>query len=135
MVKPLVTTYTFPWAEKLHASQSVRAGDLVFASGQAGFMPDGTPAGDDAESQCRQAFINLDDVLKAQGASLDSIVRLSAFLADVADFPAYKRVRDEVLKAPYPASTVVVAGFVLPGMLVEIEAVAAAGGARELDGG
>jgi 2-iminobutanoate/2-iminopropanoate deaminase len=135
MLKPLVSSFTFPWAENLHASQAVRAGDLVFTAGQAGFLPDGTPAGDDAESQCRQAFANLDEVLRAQGASIDSVIRISAYLADAADFPAYKRVRDEVLQAPYPASTVLIAGFVLPGMLVEIEAVATVGGAREIDAG
>ena len=41
MVKPQVTSFAFPWQGALHFSQSVRVEDLVFASGQAGFLPEG----------------------------------------------------------------------------------------------
>ena len=84
MVKPQVTRFAFPWQGALHFSQSVRADDLVFSSGQAGFMAEGGLAGDDFETQCRQAFDNLDQVFRAQGASLDSMVRLNAFFSDAA---------------------------------------------------
>ncbi len=134
MVKPLVTTFEFPWQEGLHFAQSVRSDDIVFSSGQAGFDADGTLVGDDFESQCRQAFTNLDVVLRGQGASIDSMIRLNAYFSDAGQYADFKRIRPDFLKAPYPASTAVVVGFVFPGMLVELEAVAVRGDARTMDG-
>lgn len=134
MVKPQVTRFAFPWQGALHFSQSVRVDDLVFSSGQAGFLPQGGLAGDDFETQCRQAFANLHRVFREQGASIDSMVRLNAFFSDAAQYADFKRIRAEWLKEPYPASTAVVVGFVFPGMLVELEGIAVRGGAiRELD--
>ncbi len=134
MVKPQVTRFAFPWQGALHFSQSVRVDDLVFASGQAGFLAEGGFGGADFETQCRQAFDNLDRVLRAQGASLDAMVRLNAFFSDASQYAAFKAIRAEYLTAPYPASTAVVVGFVFPGMLVELEGIAVRGGAvRELD--
>lgn len=134
MVKPQVTSFAFPWQGALHFSQSVRADDLVFSSGQAGFRAEGGLAGEDFETQCRQAFENLDRVFRAQGASLDSMVRLNAFFSDASQYAAFKAIRAEYLTAPYPASTAVVVGFVFPGMVVELEGIAVRGGAvREAD--
>jgi 2-iminobutanoate/2-iminopropanoate deaminase len=126
---PEVSPFTLPWAAGYAFSQSVAEGDLVFASGQAGFRPDGTIAAD-FESQFRQALMNLDAVLEAQGASLGSVLRLTTYLSSADDYAAFKTVRDEVLTAPYPASTAVVVGFVFPAMLVEVEAVASRLGTR-----
>ncbi|GEM_PF-4155654 len=129
MVKPKVTSFAFPWQGALHFSQSVRVEDLVFSSGQAGFLPEGGFRAPDFETQCRQAFENLDRVFREQGASLDSMVRLNAYLSDAAQYADFKRIRADYLKEPYPASTAVVVGFVFPGMLVELEGVAVRGGA------
>ncbi len=134
MVKPQVTRFAFPWQGALHFSQSVRVDDLVFSSGQAGFLPNGGLAGEDFETQCRQAFANLDRIFRGQGSSIDSMVRLNAFFADASQYAAFKAIRAEWLREPYPASTAVVVGFVFPGMLVELEGIAVRGGAvREED--
>ncbi len=126
---PEVSPFTFPWAAGYAFSQSVAEGDLVVASGQAGFHPDGTMA-EGFEAQFRLALANLDSVLRAQGASLGSVLRLTTYLSDVADYATFKAVRAEVLQPPYPASTAVVVGFVFPGMLVEVEAIASRRGPR-----
>ena len=129
LMAPEVTPFTFPWSAGYHYSQSVAEGDLVVASGQGGFRADGSlPEG--FEAQFRQALANLDEVLQAQGASLESVLRLTTYLADAADYAAFKAVREEVLRPPYPASTAVVVGFVFPGMLVEVEAIASRRGDR-----
>ena len=133
MERPYVTTFEYPWQAGLHFAQSVRADELVFNSGQAGLTPDGELAGNDFTSQCRQAFSNLDEVLRAQGASIGSIIRLNAYFSDAARYADFKAIRAEWLKAPYPASTAVIVGFVFPGMLVELEAVAVRGDARVSD--
>ncbi len=126
---PEVSPFTFPWSAGYQYSQSVAEGDFVVASGQAGFHPDGTMV-EGFEAQLRQALENLDTVLRAQGASLDSVLRLTTYLSDASDYATFKTVREDVLRPPYPASTAVVVGFVFPGMLVEVEAIASRGGAR-----
>ena len=131
---PEVSRHTPSWAVGFQFSQSVAEGDIVVTSGQAGFRDDGTLP-DGFEAQLRQALANLDAVLRAQDASLGSVLRLTTYLADAADYATFKAVRADVLSAPYPASTAVVTGFVFPGMLVEVEAIASRRGARTLGDG
>ena len=123
----------FPWAAAYEYSQSVvTEGALVFTAGQGGFGEDGAVVDpDDAEAQIRQAFANVDAALLAEGASLETVVKMTVHLARASDYDAFKRVRHEVLSPPYPASTATVAGgFLFEGMLVEIDAVARVGEAR-----
>jgi 2-iminobutanoate/2-iminopropanoate deaminase len=126
---PEVTPFDFPWSASYKYSQSVAEGDLVIASGQAGFRPDGSLP-DGFEAQFRQALANVDEVLRAQGASLASVLRLTTFLSAADQYDAFKLVRGELLTPPYPASTAVIVGFVFPGMLVEVEAIASRRGPR-----
>jgi len=125
-----VSAFRFPWAAGLHFSQSVATDELVFTSGQAGFLPDGQLVGQDFESQLHQAFRNLDEVLRAQDASLDTLLRLNTYLSDASQYAAFKRIRAEYLRQPYPASTAVIVGMVFEGMLVELEGVAVRGAIR-----
>ena len=129
-----VSDFQFPWARGWHFSQAVRAGDVIVTAGQAGFDDDGDFVSDEFEGQFRQAFRNLDTVLRTQGSSLDGVMRLNTYLSDPSQYEAFKRIRAEFLTAPYPASTAVVVGFVFPGMLCEIEAIAVRGGRRQPDG-
>jgi 2-iminobutanoate/2-iminopropanoate deaminase len=115
----------FPWAAEYQYAQSVLTdGELVFTAGQGGFGEDGTVVSDNPEAQIRQAFANVDLALRAGGASLDTIVKMTVFLADASLYDAFKHVRGELFAPPYPASTAIVAGgFLFDGMLVEIDAV------------
>jgi enamine deaminase RidA (YjgF/YER057c/UK114 family) len=119
------------WVRDLAYSQAVRAGELVFTAGQGGFGPDGelTPGG--FAAQLRQAFANLEAALAAHGAGLESITKLNVYLGDRADYDDFKAIRAELFAAPYPASTALMAGgFLVDGMLVEIDAVAVVGRPR-----
>jgi 2-iminobutanoate/2-iminopropanoate deaminase len=115
----------FPWAAGYQYSQSVLSeGALVFTAGQGGFGDDGAVVSDDAETQIRQAFANLDLALREGGASLATIVKMTVYLARADLYDAFKKVRGELFAPPYPASTALVAGgFLFDGMLVEIDAV------------
>jgi 2-iminobutanoate/2-iminopropanoate deaminase len=104
-------------------SPVVVSGDQVFTAGQAAFDVNGDLVGSDMASQARKALENLRASLAAAGCSLDDVVKVNAYLADLADFEAYNAVYREFFAAPYPARTTVQAGLP-PGMLVEIEAVA-----------
>jgi 2-iminobutanoate/2-iminopropanoate deaminase len=104
-------------------SPVVVSGDHVFTAGQAAFDVNGDLVGSDMASQARKALENLRASLAAAGCGLDDVVKVNAYLADLADFEAYNAVYREFFAAPYPARTTVQAGLP-PGMLVEIEAVA-----------
>jgi len=110
-------------------SHAVRAGGLLFVSGQVAFDADGNVVGaGDMEAQARQVFRNLGAVLAAAGASFADLVKLTIFVRDVGAVAAIRTVRDEFVDtANPPASTLVeVSSLVLPDLLLEVEAVAAA---------
>ena len=96
---------------------------LVFTAGQVGFDAQGEIVAGGIEAQTRQALENVQACLAAAGCTMDDVVKVNAFLADLGDFPGYNEVYKEFFEPPYPVRTSVQAG--LPaGVLVEIEAVA-----------
>ncbi|MGI5241771.1 RidA family protein [Dactylosporangium sp. CA-139066] len=104
-------------------------GPMVAVSGQVPLDAEGRLVGDgDPEAQVRQVFANLATALAAAGSGLDRIVKLTVFLTDLADLPAFRAVRDELLDpaAPPASSLVQVSGLVHPAFRVEIEALAVA---------
>lgn len=107
---------------KVPYSPVVVSGDLVFTAGQAPFDVNGNLVSDDVAEQTRQTLQNLRICLEAAGCTLDDVVKVNAYLADLADFPAYNAVYEQTFSKPYPARTTVQAGLV--GFKVEIEAIA-----------
>lgn len=105
-------------------SPAVRAGDLLFLSGQLGLDEAGKPVGDDIESQTRQAIARLDAVLALAGGRRELIVKTSVWLTDKADFPAFNRLYAELFPHHPPARSTVVSELLIPGARVEIDAVA-----------
>ena len=104
-------------------SPVVVSGDHVYTAGQVAFDESGDVVSGGIEEQTRRALANVQACLEAAGCGLDDVVKVNAFLADLADFEGYNAVYRERFNAPYPARTTVQAG--LPaGLLVEIEAVA-----------
>ena len=101
------------------------ASRLLFVSGQIpvdrdGHIPDGYTA------QCRLAWSNVEAQLAAAGMTLDNLVKVTTFMADRRYGMENRAVRQAVLGARAPATTVVVAGIFDEAWLVEIEAIAAA---------
>jgi 2-iminobutanoate/2-iminopropanoate deaminase len=104
-------------------SPVVVSGDHVYTAGQVAFEDTGAVVGDGVEAQTRQALTNVRSCLVAAGCTLDDVVKVNAYLADLADVDAYNAVYREFFTEPYPVRTTVQAGLP-PGLLVEIEAVA-----------
>jgi enamine deaminase RidA (YjgF/YER057c/UK114 family) len=99
---------------------------VLFVSGQVGVDSRGKlQAG--IEKQCTQAWKNIGQVLKSAGMGFRDIVKVNVFLTDSRFIEPYRATRAAFIPAePYPASTLlIVQGLADPGMLVEIEAVAA----------
>lgn len=104
-------------------SPAVRAGPLVFVSGQVPRDPvTGELIGNDVESQTKQVIANLQRVLAAAGASLSDIVSVTVYLADIDDWGRFNTVYKALMPSPYPTRTAL--GASLHGFLVEISAVA-----------
>lgn len=109
-----------------HYTDAVRFGDLLFISGVAPLDEKlNLVGGDDVAAQARQVFVNLAKVLKAAGAGFDDVLKVTIYLTDVDDRPKINPVRQEFFGASRPASTLIgVAALALPGMRIEVEAVA-----------
>lgn len=105
-------------------SPAVRAGGLVFVSGQPGVHPEtGEPAGTTMADQARQAFANLEAVLVAGGSRLDLVVDTTVLVADVAEFGVVNELFAEAFPTLPPARMTM--QVPLPrGLLISIGAVA-----------
>ena len=106
-------------------SPAVRAGDFIFVSGQVPIDPvtrQVVPG--DIREETRQTLTNITRILEGCGASLSDVVKCQVFLADGKDFAAMNEVYAEFFGEARPARTTVVAAFAIPGIKVEIDAVA-----------
>jgi len=109
-------------------SQAVRAGGLLFVSGQPGVDPaTGEPAGATFEAQARQVFANLKTVLEAGGSRLDLVVNTTVLVTDITNFPAVNQFFAENFPENPPARMTM--QVPLPkGLLLSIGCVAAVAG-------
>jgi enamine deaminase RidA (YjgF/YER057c/UK114 family) len=109
-------------------SQAVRIGNQIHVSGQVAFDEDGNIVGEgDPKLQAQQCFRNIEALLREAGASPADVVKLTCFLVDGASFPAYSEAKGKFLgDSPVPpaSTTVIVAGLLVPGLLMEVEALA-----------
>ena len=106
-------------------SQAVRAGQLLFVSGQVPLDPaTGQIVAGDIETQTRRVFDNLAAVLKAGGRSFADVVRTTVFLADMNDFTAVNDVYGTYFSTPYPARATVQVARLPKDARVEIDLIA-----------
>ncbi len=109
-----------------HAVEVPPSSRLLVTTGQAGWTKDGTIP-DDVNQQCRIAFENIGRLLSDAEMTTEHLVKLTAYLRDPSVVEPYRLARDAFLNGSRPASTViVVAGFAITGMAIEVEALAAA---------
>ena len=89
-------------------SQGIRAGSLLFVSGQVPIDPaTGQIIDGDIAAQTHRVFQNIGEILKAGGASFDHVVRTTVFLADMNDFGAMNEVYATYFTSPAPARATV----------------------------
>jgi enamine deaminase RidA (YjgF/YER057c/UK114 family) len=102
----------------------VGTGTLVFISGEIGRDADGKLVPGGMEAEARQCFANIRHALERAGAGFKNVVRITAYVKDLADYPAYAKVRSETFGADWPASASVGVSDLLFGARVEVDAVA-----------
>jgi 2-iminobutanoate/2-iminopropanoate deaminase len=107
-------------------SQAVRAGSLLFVSGQIPLDPaTGRLVDGDIAAQTHRVFANLRAILEAAGASLDHVVRATVYLADMDDFTVVNEVYGGYFSSPAPARATVQAARLPKDARVEIDVIAA----------
>lgn len=105
-------------------SQAVRAGQLIFFSGQIGLDPkDGGLVAGGLEAQARRAFANLAAVAAAAGGSLQQVVRLTIYMTDLAHFALVNAIMEELWQPPYPARVTLGVAALPKGALFEVDAI------------
>ncbi len=118
------------WDDDFPLSPGVKAGSMLFVSGQIALDSDGNVVGkDDLVAQTRKCFENMKEVVEAAGAKLTDIVKLTTFFTvDITDpsvVSTYFDVRREFLGKHKPASSgVQVKSLMYPSLLLEMDAIA-----------
>ncbi|RMH38906.1 MAG: RidA family protein [Deltaproteobacteria bacterium] len=107
-------------------SQAIRAGNLLFCSGQIALDPatGELVGGDDVAAQTRRVLDNLQAVLDAGGAGWHSVVKTTIYLANMDDFAAVNAVYGERFGTDPPARATVEVSRLPRGARVEIDAIA-----------
>jgi reactive intermediate/imine deaminase len=99
-------------------SPAVRAGDFIYVSGQVPAAP-----GEIAD-ETRQVLTNIQKLLAACGATMSDVVKCGVFLANAGDFAGMNEVYASFFGVDKPARTTVVAGFMIPNIRIEVDAIA-----------
>jgi 2-iminobutanoate/2-iminopropanoate deaminase len=106
-------------------SQAIKAGNMVFCSGQIPIDPaTGEFVSEDVSEQTEQVFKNLRAVLEAAGATLENVVKTTVFLADMNEFAAMNEVYARHFTDHKPARATVQAARLPKDARVEIECIA-----------
>jgi reactive intermediate/imine deaminase len=108
-------------------SDAVRAGDLLFVSGQIGNRPGSlevVPGG--IRSQARQALENIRGILERNGSGLERVAKCTVFLADIAEWAAFNEVYVTFFPTHPPARSALAASGLAAGARVEVECIALA---------
>ena len=106
-------------------SQAIRAGSLLFVSGQIPLDPaTGNMAEGDISAQTHRVFQNLAAILEAGGSSLDRVVRATVYLADLDDFAAMNEVYGTYFRTPAPARATIQAARLPREARIEIDVIA-----------
>ena len=117
-----------PWEKEYGYSQAVKVGDTIYISGQVSHDDKGKIVGRrDMETQMRQAYANIQNVLALYGATLDNIVEEILFVTNMdAAFKAATKCRSEIFDGtPIVASTIVqIQRLAFPELMIEIKCIA-----------
>ena len=97
---------------------------MVFISGEVGRDASGKLVGGSFDAEVRQCFANLEFALRRAGAEFKDVVRITAYVKDLADYGVYAQVRNQIFGTDWPASASVGVSDLLLGARIEIDAIA-----------
>ncbi len=128
MSKEIISTENAPQAIGPY-SQAVKAGGLMFISGQIPLNPEtGDLVSGSIEDEANQVLQNIKSICEAAGHGMEDIIKITIFLTDLGNFATVNEVMKKHFSEPYPArATVEISGLPL-GVNVEIEAIVSTNG-------
>ncbi len=111
-----------------HYSQACAIGDLIFVSGQLPLGLDGKAPGEKSfEDQARLAISNMLSIVKAAGGGPDRVLKVTAYIVGIENWPLFNAVYAEAFGSCKPARSVVPVPALNHGCLIELDAIAARG--------
>ena len=123
MTKKIIDTPNAPAAIGPY-SQAVVTGDLLFTSGALPIDPaTGKMVEGEIADRAHQVFKNLTAIAEEAGTSLDNAVKVTVYLADIADFAAVNAVYGEYFNKPFPARSAFQVAALPLGADIEVEAI------------
>ena len=102
-------------------SQAIREGNIIFLSGQIPLDPNTMELVDGIEAQIKQVFENLNEVIKAAGASFDDVAKLNIYLTDLSHFALVNEIMKTYFIEPFPARAAIGVASLPKGSLVEAD--------------
>lgn len=108
----------------LPLSNLVEADGWLFLSGNLGFVPGQGLVSGGIEPETRQTMENIEGLLSAQGLGMDSIVKCTVMLADMAEWPAFNEVYKTFFEHNYPARSAFGVNGLAANARVEVECIA-----------
>ena len=106
-------------------SESVRAGDLLFLSGQIGSGADGKLAPGGISAEANQTLLNIAATLERRGLGMEDVIKCTVFLADISEWAAFNEVYMKHFTAPYPARSALGVNGLALNARAEVECIAA----------
>lgn len=108
-------------------SEAVKVGNTLYLSGQIGLVPATQQLAEGGiEAETKQTMNNIITVLKANGYSMQDVVKCTVFLADMDEWPAFNKVYESYLsEGQHPARSAFGANGLALGANVEVECMAA----------
>lgn len=125
-MKKIISTTDAPAAVGPY-SQAIRIGNFVFCSGQIPLDPkSGQMVEGDIKAQTQRVMDNITAVLRAEGLTLENIVKTTIFLTDLSDFQTVNELYGSCFKSDPPARSTIQVAALPKGASVEIEVIAVA---------
>tara|TARA_B100000029_G_scaffold497204_1_gene564497 strand:+ start:661 stop:1047 length:387 start_codon:yes stop_codon:yes gene_type:complete len=109
-------------------SQAVKAGGLLFLSGQIPLNKEGQMNDGGFEAQTRQIFENIQAILAAESLDFSSVIKINIYLIDIGNFDTVNAVMTSLFSEPYPARALVQVTALPKGSEIEVEVVAETSG-------
>ena len=105
-------------------SPAVQVGDMLYLAGQIGTDSTGALVSGGIEAEAHQTLKNIADVLAKTGSSMDRVVKCTAFLADMKEWPAMNVIYRTYFPKNFPARSALGATALALNARVEIECIA-----------
>ena len=105
-------------------SNVVVSGELVAIASQVPFDEHDHLVGSGFDEQAHQVFTNLRRCLRAAGCGFEDVIKVNGYLASPELVSAYNDVYRQYFTPPYPARSTVACWLVVPGMLLQVDAIA-----------